>query len=181
MDRLIQRIDEIAKIGVTEHGICRRSGSEEDHLAKHLIVGYMFDAGMTVHRDEYQNIIGRLEGEGPPIVTGSHTDTVETAGKYDGVLGVLAGTRAETLRGKIKSPLEVVIFHDEKWPEVLLVTRLAAISAFLELHVEQGPVLDFQQKDIGVVSGIVGQRRCSFSVFGQENHGTTPMNMRDIP
>ena len=32
MDRLIQRIDEIAKIGVTEHGICRRSGSEEDHL-----------------------------------------------------------------------------------------------------------------------------------------------------
>ena len=54
------------------------------------------------------------------------------------------------------------------------------IQAFLELHVEQGPVLDFQQKDIGVVSGIVGQRRCSFSVFGQENHaGTTPMNMRD--
>ena len=31
-----------------------------------------------------------------------------------------------------------------------------------------------------MVSGIVGQRRCSFSVFGQENHaGTTPMNMRD--
>ena len=54
------------------------------------------------------------------------------------------------------------------------------IKAFLELHVEQGPVLDFQNMDIGVVSGIVGQRRCSFTVFGQENHaGTTPMNMRD--
>ena len=184
MDRLIQRIDEIAEIGVTEHGICRRSGSEEDHLAKHLIVGYMFDAGMTVHRDEYQNIIGRLEGEGPPIVTGSHTDTVETAGKYDGVLGVLAGIEAaEQLRGKLKSPLEVVIFHDE---EVTMEGSIGYsssrpdIKAFLELHVEQGPVLDFQQKDIGVVSGIVGQRRCSFSVFGQENHaGTTPMNMRD--
>ena len=54
------------------------------------------------------------------------------------------------------------------------------IKAFIELHVEQGPVLDVQNTDIGVVSGIVGQRRCSVSVFGKENHaGTTPMNMRD--
>ena len=54
------------------------------------------------------------------------------------------------------------------------------IKAFIELHVEQGPVLDVQQLDIGIVQGIVGQRRCSVSVFGQENHaGTTPMNMRD--
>ena len=51
---------------------------------------------------------------------------------------------------------------------------------FIELHVEQGPVLDVQNTDIGVVSGIVGQRRCVVSVFGKENHvGTTPMNMRD--
>ena len=49
------------------------------------------------------------------------------------------------------------------------------IKAFVE-HVEQGPVLDAQQLDIGIVRGIVGQRRCSVSVFGQENHaGTTPM------
>ena len=54
------------------------------------------------------------------------------------------------------------------------------IKAFIELHVEQGPVLDVQNTDIGVVSGIVGQRRCAVSVFGKENHaGTTPMNMRD--
>ena len=54
------------------------------------------------------------------------------------------------------------------------------ILAFLELHVEQGPVLDLQRIDIGVVQGIVGQRRVRFSVHGQENHaGTTPMSMRD--
>ena len=54
------------------------------------------------------------------------------------------------------------------------------IKAFLEVHVEQGPVLDVQQLDIGVVTEIVGQRRCSFTVNGQENHaGTTPMSMRD--
>jgi len=184
MDRLIKRINQIAEIGVTENGICRRSGSDDDEIAKHLIVGYMFDAGMTVHRDEYQNIIGRLDGEGPPIVTGSHTDTVETAGKYDGVLGVLAGIEAaERLKGEIKSPLEVVIFNDEEITmdgSIGYCSDQPDIKAFLELHVEQGPVLDFQQKDIGVVSGIVGQRRCRFSVYGQENHaGTTPMNMRD--
>ena len=54
------------------------------------------------------------------------------------------------------------------------------IKAFIELHVEQGPILDVQQLDIGIVQGIVGQRRCSVSVFGQENHaGTTPMHMRN--
>ena len=54
------------------------------------------------------------------------------------------------------------------------------ITAFIELHVEQGPVLDVERKDIGVVTGIVGQRRNNFTIFGQENHaGTTPMNMRD--
>ena len=54
---------------------------------------------MTVHRDKYHNIIGRLDGEGPAIVTGSHTDTVETAGPYDGVLGVLAGIEAAKTLG----------------------------------------------------------------------------------
>ena len=54
----------------------------------------MMEDGLTVQNDEHGNIIGRLDGEGPPIVTGSHIDTVSTAGKYDGVLGVLAGLEA---------------------------------------------------------------------------------------
>ena len=115
MDRLIQRIDEIAEIGVTEHGICRRSGSGEDQIARANCISYMMQAGMTVRKDSHNNIVGRLEGEGLPIVTGSHIDTVETAGKYDGILGVLAGIEAaDQLKGKIKSPLEVVIFNDEE-------------------------------------------------------------------
>ena len=39
------------------------------------------------------------------------------------------------------------------------------IKAFIELHVEQGPVLDHQGVDIGIVEGIVGQRRCSVKIF----------------
>ena len=53
------------------------------------------------------------------------------------------------------------------------------ISAFVELHVEQGPVLESMDKQIGVVEGIVGQRRFNITVKGSANHaGTTPMSMR---
>ena len=53
------------------------------------------------------------------------------------------------------------------------------ISAFIELHVEQGPVLESMSKEIGVVEGIVGQRRFNITVKGSANHaGTTPMSMR---
>ena len=53
------------------------------------------------------------------------------------------------------------------------------IACFLELHVEQGGVLEAVGNDIGVVEGIVGQQRYRVTVKGQENHaGTTPMSMR---
>lgn len=53
------------------------------------------------------------------------------------------------------------------------------IAAFVELHVEQGPVLEAAGIEIGVVEGIVGQRRYSITVEGSSSHaGTTPMNMR---
>lgn len=55
----------------------------------------------------------------------------------------------------------------------------ADIAAFVELHVEQGPVLEAACKDIGVVTGIVGQRRYVLTVSGQAGHaGTTPMSFR---
>ena len=52
-------------------------------------------------------------------------------------------------------------------------------KAFIELHIEQGPVLDQQELSIGVVDSIVGIRRWRASYFGQSNHaGTTPMHLR---
>jgi N-carbamoyl-L-amino-acid hydrolase len=182
--KLLERIDELSKIGLTDEGVCRKSGSKEDQEARDLVVRWMMEDGLTVQNDEHGNIIGRLDGEGPPIVTGSHIDTVATAGKYDGVLGVLAGLEvARTLKGSLKSPLEVIVFDDEEDTmrgSIGYTKDKPDIKAFLEVHVEQGPVLDVQQLDIGVVTGIVGQRRCSFTVNGKENHaGTTPMGMRD--
>jgi len=52
-------------------------------------------------------------------------------------------------------------------------------SAFLELHIEQGPVLESENKDIGVVEGVLGMVNYEIKTRGQANHaGTTPMPMR---
>lgn len=53
------------------------------------------------------------------------------------------------------------------------------IAAFVELHVEQGGVLEHAQVPIGVVSGVVGQYRFAVNIKGRPNHaGTTPMHLR---
>lgn len=53
------------------------------------------------------------------------------------------------------------------------------IKAFVEIHIEQGNVLEMEGKQIGVVNNIVGQRRYNVSLKGQSNHaGTTPMGYR---
>lgn len=53
------------------------------------------------------------------------------------------------------------------------------VACFVELHVEQGGVLEAIERDIGVVEGIVGQQRHRITIEGRSNHaGTTPMNMR---
>ncbi|MEM9766434.1 MAG: Zn-dependent hydrolase [Cyanobacteria bacterium P01_D01_bin.71] len=64
-----------------------------------------------------------------------------------------------------------IIHHARRTPE--------RVTAFVELHIEQGPVLISEGQQIGVVTGIVGQRRYWITVEGQSSHaGTTPMPMR---
>jgi hydantoinase/carbamoylase family amidase len=54
-----------------------------------------------------------------------------------------------------------------------------SVAAFVELHVEQGPVLDQGGRDLGVVSGFTGRLGVDIEVVGQANHaGTTPMDLR---
>ncbi|WP_333892499.1 allantoate deiminase [Atlantibacter subterraneus] len=53
------------------------------------------------------------------------------------------------------------------------------IKAFVELHIEQGRVLETNQQSIGVVTAIVGQRRYTVTLSGESNHaGSTPMSYR---
>lgn len=53
------------------------------------------------------------------------------------------------------------------------------IESFIEVHIEQGEVLEKSDKSVGIVSDIVGQKRWQIEVKGESNHaGTTPMNLR---
>lgn len=216
----------MAAIGLQADGsVCRRGFSAADVQGRDQLACWMQEAGMQLRVDAAGNLIGRLEGKDsalPVLMTGSHLDTVPTGGRFDGVLGVLAGlecVRALSDAGqRLRHPLEVVAFADEEstmvgckgmagtasmvpsayatsngdpidinlerigghWPSLPSAARSdSAVAAFLELHVEQGAVLEQRCDAIGIVEGIVGQRRFSIHVKGQANHaGTTPMELR---
>jgi N-carbamoyl-L-amino-acid hydrolase len=54
-----------------------------------------------------------------------------------------------------------------------------AFALSLELHIEQGPVLEEAQRAIGIVTGLVGIHRAQITLEGEANHaGTTPMRLR---
>ena len=64
-------------------------------------------------------------------------------------------------------------------PAAVLEQHNRDIAAFLELHIEQGPVLEREGRDIGLVRGIVGITRFEIFVEGRPDHaGTTPMDAR---
>lgn len=66
-------------------------------------------------------------------------------------------------------------------PEVIHEAKrnLEDIKAFLEIHIEQGPILETHERDIGIVDTIVGMQRYMVNIQGRADHaGTTPMNMR---
>lgn len=57
--------------------------------------------------------------------------------------------------------------------------RLTNAHAYLELHIEQGPVLEHYNKEIGVVEGVLGMVCYDITLTGESNHaGTTPISMR---
>ena len=57
--------------------------------------------------------------------------------------------------------------------------RHMPLSAYLELHIEQGPILEAEDKTIGVVTGVQGVRWYEVAITGRESHaGTTPMPRR---
>lgn len=59
------------------------------------------------------------------------------------------------------------------------IRRPEDVKAFIELHIEQGPILEKKKKDIGIVEYIVGINQFEITVKGRPDHaGTTPMNMR---
>src|SRR5262245_34254757 len=100
----------------------------------------MREAGLEVETDPDGNLVGRSL-RAPGIWTGSHLDSVPQGGRYDGALGVVAGLEAVERAGAGS----VAVFRGEEVGCIgsrALVARGGALpQAFVEVHVEQGPVL----------------------------------------
>jgi acetylornithine deacetylase/succinyl-diaminopimelate desuccinylase-like protein len=181
---LERRLDDVFHIG-NGVGANRVGGTPEEDEACALAVGWFEDAGLEVEVDGRGNVVGRLRGrapELPEVWTGSHLDSVPEGGRFDGALGVVAGLAAVEAIGQSERTLGVVVFRDEetgchgsRWRTA----NGALPGSYIELHIEQGPVLADAGAPLGVVSSIAGIVRCSRDFAGRADHaGTTPMDVR---
>ena len=121
-DRLWDSLMEMAKIGPgVAGGNNRQTLTDADAEGRALFRMWSENAGMTMGLDRMGNMFMRHEGTEPdldPVYIGSHLDTQPTGGKYDGVLGVLAGL--EVIRSirdmgiRTRRPIVVVNWTNEE-------------------------------------------------------------------
>ena len=227
--RLEERINALAEISPIEGGgNCRLALTDEDKDGRDLVVSWMRGLNLEITVDVVGNIIGVWNvGNGSPVMSGSHIDTVRTGGRFDGCYGVLAALEViescQSAKITPPRPLAVGIFTDEEGsrfaPDMLgslvyvggmpveqalnvvaidgarLGEELMRIGysgpapcpgvvphAFVELHIEQGPMLEANDVRIGAVTSVQGISWQEVTVTGQSNHaGTTPMSLRHDP
>lgn len=226
--RYWRTVERSAEIGVGRPGgLARVALSDADREMRDQFVAWCREAGCSVTIDAVGNIFGRRAGKdssAPPVVVGSHLDTQVNGGRYDGIVGVLAGleilrslndNRIETAR-----PIEVVNWTNEEGarfsPPMIAAGAFAGIYAldwvldrrdddgtrfgdelerigyagaapvggrtldsYFELHIEQGPLLDAQRIDVGVVTHGYTAHGLIVEVRGETAHtGPWPMDKR---
>jgi acetylornithine deacetylase/succinyl-diaminopimelate desuccinylase-like protein len=187
--RILERLDELYAIGGGP-GANRPHGSPAEDEAHQLVASWLEEGGLEVEVDRQGNLFGhaRAPASGEKVSdtvsdtwwVGSHLDTVPQGGRFDGALGVVAAIEAVERVGAGS----VVVFRGEEvgciGSRALVAARGPLPRAFLELHVEQGPVLAERDAPLGVVTGIVGYARGELVLDGRAGHaGTTPMAGRE--
>jgi acetylornithine deacetylase/succinyl-diaminopimelate desuccinylase-like protein len=176
--RVKERLEQLYAIGGGP-GANRPHPSAAEDEAFQRAAAWMTEAGLEVETDAAGNLLGR-SGERPDVWVGSHLDTVPQGGRFDGALGVVAAIEAVESAGVGTA----VAFRGEEVGCVgsrAMCARSGPLPAvFLELHVEQGPVLEREGAPLGIVTGIVGYARGELVLHGRPGHaGTTPMQGRD--
>jgi acetylornithine deacetylase/succinyl-diaminopimelate desuccinylase-like protein len=174
MSRVLERLEELYAIGGGP-GANRIGYSAEEDAAHELAAAWMREAGLEIDVDSANNLIGR-RGDSR-IWTGSHLDSVPNGGRFDGALGVVAAIEAaERLPDR---SFTVVAFRAEENGPMGSRALMRLPDAFLELHVEQGPVLEQAGEPLGVVTSFAAQARGLAEFQGRADHaGTTPMAAR---
>ena len=91
-------IQELSQYGAHgETGVARLVYSPEWVAAQDQVAAWMEESGLRVERDAVGNVWGYLDGgdrEQPIVATGSHIDSQNPGGRFDGALGVVAGILA---------------------------------------------------------------------------------------
>lgn len=224
----LERVELLGAISDEPGRLTRTFLSPANREAAATLMGWMLEAGMTVCHDRTGTIQGVLSGSenGPPLLIGSHFDTVIDAGKYDGALGLIVALAAiERLNAEklvLPVPIHVLGFSDEEGirfhttylgsqgvcgefdMKTLAATDKSGISlakcleiegwaegasrihydpdstlGYVEVHIEQGRVLESMGLPASVVTGICGQTRLAITLTGRTDHaGTTPMPLR---
>lgn len=227
---LQRRIDELALISEAPAPVVTRVlFSEADRKGREFVRSAAAAAGLSIREDAVGNIFARWAGANPDlpaVATGSHTDAIPNAGRYDGVVGVLGGFEALSALKRAgfapRRPLEVVMFTAEEPTRFglgCLGSRLLAGSlsiekasalrdpegrsldelrtsagcrgslesvrlptgyyhAFVELHIEQGPILEREGIPIGIVEHIAGPSSYRALLQGEGGHAGTVL-MKD--
>ena len=170
--RVLERLDELYALGGGV-GANRVGGTEDEDQAHAMAAGWMRDAGLEVEVDPAGNLIGRTKH--PQVWTGSHLDSVPEGGKFDGALGVVAAIEAVERVGKGAA----VVFREEETGcigSTAFVAQGPLPECFLEVHVEQGPILERAGAPLGLTQGVVGIVRGERVFEGEPGHaGTVPM------
>lgn len=227
-DRLWDSLMDMAKIGPgVAGGNNRQTLTDVDKQGRDLFKSWCDAAGLTMGVDKMGTMFATRPGADPdalPVYIGSHLDTQPTGGKFDGVLGVLAGLEVvrslNDLGIETKHPIVVTNWTNEegaRFAPAMVASGVFAgvhtleyayerkdpdgktfgdelkrigwlgdeevgarkMHAYFEYHIEQGPILEAEDKQIGVVTHGQGLWWLEFTLTGREAHtGSTPMNMR---
>ncbi len=225
-ERLEADLQRLAEFTDPQTPYTRRAFSPQYDEARGWLASRFRDAGLDTHVDAAGNLVGRIgSAAGPVLMLGSHIDTVEAGGRFDGIVGVLGALEVvRCLREDgitLTRPLEVVDFVCEE-PSVVSLSPLGsrtmagdvtaamvaeastsfgealpdaiarlggdparldgarrepgAVFGYLELHIEQGPVLERAGLGIGVVTVVAAPCRAVVSLTGVADHaGATAM------
>lgn len=225
--------EEIRALSADTAGVTREAYGEGEERAMQALERRAAALGLACERDRFQNLWLRLPEDNraaPPVVIGSHLDSVPQGGNFDGLAGIVAGILLlVSLRAHAHAapPLRVLALRGEEsaWYGIAyagsqaLLGRLPAralarrhrsgtgtlgeamarsgvdvdavargealiapgdIAAYLELHIEQGPVMTARDWPAAVVTGIRGNiRHSTITCTGEAGHsGAVPRWLR---
>ncbi|KND86646.1 N-carbamoyl-L-amino acid hydrolase [Tolypocladium ophioglossoides CBS 100239] len=175
----------------TETGMARLSLDSSDKEVRDWFMKTADSLGCRTFFDQMGNLFAIRSGknkDAPPIMMGSHLDTQPTGGRYDGILGVLAGLEVLTVLNENSIETEgnvgVVNWTNEegaRFPKMAVSSGVWAEAIPIETawELREGPILEDEGLKIGVVQGVQAFKWFDITVRGRDSHaGTTPLYAR---